>query len=82
VAHRKSQAQTPRATVSRYQRHRRLLRTRSERPRDRRAAEQRDEFAPFQLIELHSVPVRQGRIAGYRIGEDQSGGNETILQPV
>jgi hypothetical protein len=26
------------------------------------------------LIELHSVPVSQGRIAGYRIGEDQSGG--------
>jgi hypothetical protein len=24
----------------------------------------------------------QGRIAGYRIGEDQSGGNGTILQPV
>jgi hypothetical protein len=27
-----------------------------ERPRRRRAAEQRDEFASFQLIELHSVP--------------------------
>jgi len=26
------------------------------------------------LIELHSVPS-QGRIAGYRISEDQSGGN-------
>jgi hypothetical protein len=24
----------------------------------------------------------KGRIAGYRIGEDQSGGNGTILQPV
>ncbi len=33
-----------------------LLRVRSERPRRRRAAEQRDEFSPFQLIELHSVP--------------------------
>jgi hypothetical protein len=60
----------------------RLLRARRERPRDRRTAEQRNQLAPFQLIELHSVPVRQGRIAGYRIGEDQSGGNETILQPV
>ncbi len=31
-----------------------LLRPRRERPRCRRAAEQRDELAPFQLIELHS----------------------------
>jgi hypothetical protein len=30
----------------------RLLRARRERPRHR-TAEQRDEFAPFQLIELH-----------------------------
>jgi hypothetical protein len=34
----------------------RLLRARSERPRGRRAAEQRDELASFQLIDLHSVP--------------------------
>jgi hypothetical protein len=34
------------------------------------------------LIEWHSIPASQGRIAGYRIGEDQSGGNGTILQPV
>jgi hypothetical protein len=33
-----------------------LLRTRCERP-SRGAAEQRDELAPFQLIELHSVPA-------------------------
>jgi hypothetical protein len=33
------------------------------------------------LIELYSIPASQGRIAGYRIGEDQSGGNGTILQP-
>jgi hypothetical protein len=33
------------------------LRTRRERPRDRRAAEQRDELAPFQLIELHPLPL-------------------------
>src|SRR5262249_50103736 len=63
-------------------RHHWLLRARRDRPRSRRAAEQRDELAPFQLIELHSVPTSQGRITGYRIGEDQSGGNETILQSV
>src|SRR5262245_49656177 len=34
-------------------RHRRLLRARRERPRDRPAAEERDELATFQLIELH-----------------------------
>jgi len=61
--------------------HRRLLRLRRDRPRGR-AAEQRYEVAPFQLIELHSVPASQGRITGYRIGQDQSGGNETILRPV
>src|SRR5215470_18074336 len=38
-------------------RHRRLLRARPERPRRRRAAEQRDELAPLDdLIELHSIP--------------------------
>jgi hypothetical protein len=37
-------------------------------------AEQRDELAAFQLIELHSVPASQGRFAGYRIGEEQSAG--------
>jgi hypothetical protein len=31
--------------------------------RGRRAAEQRDELASFQLIELHSIPASQGRIA-------------------
>jgi hypothetical protein len=51
-----------------------LLRARRERPRHR-AAEKRDELASFQLIELHSVPVSQGRIAAYRISQDQSGGN-------
>ena len=35
-----------------------LLRARRERQRRRRAAEQRDELAPFQLIELHSVPCQ------------------------
>src|SRR5262249_52267648 len=51
-----------------------LLRPCRERP-SRRTAEQRDELAPPQLIELHSVPS-QGWIAEYRIGEDQSGGNK------
>jgi hypothetical protein len=37
-------------------RHRRLLRPRRERPRHR-AAEQRDELAPFQLRELHALPL-------------------------
>jgi hypothetical protein len=35
----------------------RLLRARRERPRDRRAAQQRDEVATFQLIEWHSMPL-------------------------
>jgi len=33
-----------------------MLRPRRERPR-RRAAEQRDERAPFQLTEFHSMPA-------------------------
>jgi hypothetical protein len=50
-----------------------LLRARRERPRCR-AAEQRDELATFQLIELHSFSASQGRVAGYRIASDQSAG--------
>jgi hypothetical protein len=42
-----------------------VLRPTRERPRRRRAAEQRDEVASFQLIELHSVPGSQGRSVGY-----------------
>src|SRR2546422_10606210 len=42
-------------------RHRALLRARRQRPRRRRSAEQRDELATFQLIELHSVPCQQAR---------------------
>src|SRR5262249_16654467 len=61
---------------------RRLLRARRERPCASGAAQKRDELPSSQSIELHSVPASQGRITGYRIGEDQSGGNETILQPV
>ena len=56
-----------------------IARADSEWPRGRGAAEQRDERAAFQLVELHSVPASQGRIAGYRIGEDQSGRNGTVL---
>jgi hypothetical protein len=56
-----------------------LVPARRERQSRSRAAEQRDEFAPFQLIEWHSIPASQGRIAGYRIGEGQSGGNGTVL---
>src|SRR5262249_24445961 len=49
-----------------------------ERPRDPRAAEQRDELASFQLIELHSVPSSQVRIAGYRISSGQSAGISNV----
>ena len=35
---------------------------RGKRPR-RRAAERRDELAPFQLIELHSIPSSQSALA-------------------
>jgi len=51
------------------------LRARRERPPYRRAAKQRYEIAPFQLIELHPVPASQGRITGYRIASDQSAGS-------
>jgi hypothetical protein len=34
----------------------------------RRAIEERDEFAPFQLIDLHSTPTSRDRTSGYRIG--------------
>jgi hypothetical protein len=50
-------------------------------PCGRRAAEQRDEVAAFQLKKLHSVPCSQSRIAEYRIGEEQSGGVGTTVQP-
>jgi len=53
----------------------RLLRVRRERLRCCRAAEQRDELASSQLIELHPVPASQGRITGYRIASDQSAGS-------
>src|SRR5262245_59517688 len=50
-------------------RDRRLLRAR--RPRHRRAAEQRDELATLQSIELHLLPQPGTSWAAYRIGHDQ-----------
>jgi hypothetical protein len=58
----------------------RRLRMRRERPRGRRAAEQRDELAAFQPIELHADPASLGRIAGYRFRGGQSAGTPAILQ--
>jgi hypothetical protein len=51
-----------------------LLRLRRERPRRRCAAEQSDELAAFQLIEVHFIPASPGPDVGYRIGGDQSAG--------
>jgi hypothetical protein len=45
-------------------------------------AQQRDEIAAFQLIEVHSIPASQVQIAEYRIGADRSAGIAGILQPV
>ena len=53
-------------------RDRRLLRVRRERPRRSRAAEQRDELAPPQPIEMHPLPL-QGR-QGSGLGGVKSGG--------
>src|SRR5262249_46216691 len=46
---------------------------RGQRPRER-AAEQRDELAPSQW---HSISHQPSRMAGYRIGKDQSAGMRT-----
>jgi hypothetical protein len=39
-------------------------------------------MASSQLIELHSIPTSQGRIAGYRIGNGQSAGIGALAKPV
>ena len=49
-----------------------LLRGRSNRP-SRCTANERDEIAPFQPIELHFATCQPGRNAGYRIGRGRSG---------
>jgi hypothetical protein len=52
-----------------------LLRARRGRPRRSRAAEQRDELASFQLIELHSVACQPGAgLQDIEVAEDQLGG--------
>src|SRR5262249_16006080 len=53
----------------------RLLRARRERPRGRCPAEQCDELASFQLMEMHPIPSRAGSTSqGYRMAEDQAAG--------
>jgi hypothetical protein len=54
---------------------------RAKRPGGGCTAEQRDEPAPFQLIEPHFGPS-QGRIAEYRIGGGQSGGIRAFGTPL
>src|SRR6516162_7963232 len=49
-----------RSIHDRNHRHRRLLRARRERPCNRRAAEQRDEFAPFHSITSSAVASSDG----------------------
>jgi hypothetical protein len=53
-------------------RHRRLLRTRRERP-CRRAADTRGEITPFQSIEWHPSPMSQDSDAEYQAGRYPSG---------
>jgi hypothetical protein len=67
----------PRAAEEPDDRHGRLLRAHRNRPRRGRAADKRDELAPFQLIEVHPIPHEggtarrrisnlQGSVSGYR----------------
>jgi hypothetical protein len=50
-----------------------LLRAPHERPRRRRAAEQRNELASFPLTKMHPLPV--SRVTAHRIGRDQVSGD-------
>jgi hypothetical protein len=50
----------------------------AERPSGCRAAEQRDEFTSFKLIEVHSISASQGRFGGYQMGRHQSAYMRTI----
>ena len=50
------------------------LRPRCEQPRGRRAAEQRDELAPFQLIELHPVPASEAGLQDIESARISQGG--------
>jgi hypothetical protein len=56
------------------------LRTRRERPCRRRAAEQRDELAAPQLIELHALPS-QGRLQNIELAVVSQGVSEGTQQP-
>jgi hypothetical protein len=64
---------------------RRLLRLRGERPRSRRAADERDEIAPLQLIEPHLLPSRTTRqhtaLARVESGARCSAGFRSGLRP-
>src|SRR5262249_4656962 len=58
----------------------RLLRACRERPSGRRATEQRDELASFQLIKWHSVPCQPGPDCRISNGGGQSGGIRAFAQ--
>src|SRR5260370_21399492 len=59
-----------------------IPRSRCERPISCRAAEQRDEIAAFQLIELHSVPCQPGPPCRISNCKRSVSGHAGILQPV
>jgi hypothetical protein len=59
-----------------------LLRAGSDRPRRRRAAAQQpDELATFQLIELHSIPTCQDRVQDIELAGVKLGGVRVVSQP-
>ncbi len=63
-------------------RYRRLLPPSRHRPRHSGAAEQRDELAPFQLLELHQMPHKPGPLGTISNWRRSVSGYEPILQPV